>query len=138
MKLLNSILTLFIFATLITACAPNSEEIKEEIEVYNEEPVASDEDTQVEAEPTIDSANVVTETPEQTNTESTEEKEKADVKSEMTDLAKKNQETVVDLNTPTINRKLGKKLSEESDFDLMSYAAEELALLRKENCKGED
>lgn len=134
MKLLNSILTLFIFAILFSACAPNSE--KDEVEVYNEEPVASDENTQAEDETAIDTAEVATETQGQTRVESTDEDE--GVKSEMTDLAKKNQETVVVLNTPTINRKLGTKLSEESDFDLMSYAAEEVALLKKENCKGED
>lgn len=137
MKLLNPILTLFIFVTLFAACAPNPQESKEEVEVYIEDPVATDDNTPVEAEPTTDSAEVVAETTEQTNTKSVDEKEKVDVKAELPDSAEKNQEVVVS-KTPTINRKLGTKLSKESDFDLMSYAAEEVALLKKEDCEGED
>ncbi len=135
MKHLKNILPLFFSVALITACAPNVDESNDEVEVYNEEPISPEVMIEEDSIFRKDTATTDFESTE-TNSEVTEEEVSADIQVETTELANKNQETVVAVNTPAINKKEGVKLSKESGFDLMSYAAEEVALLKKENCEG--
>ena len=138
MKHLNCLAPALFSLFLVSACASNSDEHQEEVEVLNEEPVSieisipedsatatknkGDEAVNQEEVPSVEGENSKSSVPAKTSQELT---------NQGTTKGKK-------ASTVSINRSVGVKLSKESEFDLMSFAAEEVAILKKEACEGEN
>ena len=117
----------------MSACTPNSDEVDEEVEVQTEE-LISDEIVEVDSisESEIDEVSF-----EENENDEIEIDKSTEGGSTSEDTKTIIEETKASTSV-TINRDLGIKLQHETEFDLMGYAAEEVAILKKENCDGEN
>jgi hypothetical protein len=139
MKHLKSVLPIFISFYLITSCSPNAEESDEKVEVYTEEPTPSEIVAEGDSIVSLDSLGADAASQEE-DSKVLQEETPVDDKSESTFTDHSIQEMVntKQADATSINRNVGVKLSKETDFDLMSNAAEEVAIVKKEKCVGED
>lgn len=125
MKHLKYVLPVFISIALLSSCATGTNEEKEE--------VVSEETTETISEPVEETEGISSEDMEVGTTgEETKKKSTSNKKN-----SHKPKEEKIET-SETINRNIGVKLENEKEFDLMGYAAEEVAILKKEECLGKN
>ena len=130
MKYLKCVLPIFT-VFLFIGCTPDSKDQEEAQESRIEEPQDSKTDTIQDSNILIDETTEI-EREAESNVEAQRGAETKGEPKEPNETAEKKMKDV------SINRNVGVKLKAENEFDLMGFAAQEVALLRKEECEGQN